>query len=71
MCGIIGYVGKEKAAPHLLKGIKKLEYRGYDSVGMATFDDGFHVKKDVGEVDTVDKKVHFLELPDFHMISRQ
>ena len=69
MCGIIGYVGKEKAASHLLKGIKKLEYRGYDSVGMVTFDDGFHVKKDVGEVDIVDKKVHFLELPGIMGIS--
>src|SRR3989338_6598125 len=63
MCGIIGYVGKEDATSHLLRGIKKLEYRGYDSVGMATFDGKLHIKKDVGEIDVVDKKVHFLDMP--------
>ena len=35
MCGIIGYVGKENAAPILIEGLKRLEYRGYDSVGIA------------------------------------
>ena len=50
MCGIIGFVGKEQAAPMLLNSIKRLEYRGYDSVGMATLHDGaFTIKKDVGE----------------------
>ena len=34
MCGIVGYVGKEQAAPILLDGLSKLEYRGYDSAGM-------------------------------------
>lgn len=38
MCGIVGYVGKEQAAPILLDGLSKLEYRGYDSAGMAVFD---------------------------------
>ena len=38
MCGIVGYVGKEQAAPFLLDGLSKLEYRGYDSSGIATFD---------------------------------
>ncbi|MCM8780796.1 MAG: class II glutamine amidotransferase, partial [Candidatus Omnitrophica bacterium] len=37
MCGIIGYIGKEKAQPILLNGLKRLEYRGYDSCGMATY----------------------------------
>ena len=35
MCGIIGYVGKKSAAPILLEGLRRLEYRGYDSAGMA------------------------------------
>ena len=38
MCGIVGYVGKKQAAPILLNGLKKLEYRGYDSAGVAVRD---------------------------------
>ena len=38
MCGIVGYTGKSQAAPILLDGLSKLEYRGYDSAGMAVFD---------------------------------
>ncbi len=38
MCGIVGYIGKEQAAPVILDGLSKLEYRGYDSAGMAIFD---------------------------------
>lgn len=50
MCGIIGYVGDRRASPILFKGLKKLEYRGYDSAGMATSGSGIHLKKVVGEV---------------------
>jgi glucosamine--fructose-6-phosphate aminotransferase (isomerizing) len=39
MCGIIGYTGEEPAAPILLDGLSKLEYRGYDSAGVAVFAD--------------------------------
>ena len=35
LCGIVGYIGKEQAAPILLDGLQKLEYRGYDSAGVA------------------------------------
>ena len=42
MCGIVGYVGKSKASPVLIKGLLKLEYRGYDSAGIATIE-GDHI----------------------------
>lgn len=38
MCGIVGYIRKKQAAPILLKGLEKLEYRGYDSAGIAVRD---------------------------------
>lgn len=40
MCGIVGYIGKSHAAPILINGLKRLEYRGYDSAGIAAFDSG-------------------------------
>ena len=38
MCGIVGYSGEQQAAPILLEGLSKLEYRGYDSAGVAVLD---------------------------------
>ena len=40
MCGIVGYIGREQAAPILLEGLSRLEYRGYDSAGVAVYDQG-------------------------------
>ena len=40
MCGIVGIIGKEDATPLLIEGLKRLEYRGYDSAGVATIDNG-------------------------------
>ncbi len=56
MCSIICYRGKDKAAPLLINALKRLEYRGYDSVGIATIADGkILIKKGVGKVEEVDK----------------
>lgn len=38
MCGIVGFIGRQQAAPILLDGLSKLEYRGYDSAGLAVYD---------------------------------
>src|SRR4051812_33701421 len=56
MCGIVGYVGKRPAVDILLKGLKRLEYRGYDSAGIAVFRDGkIDVKKSKGKLENVEK----------------
>jgi glucosamine--fructose-6-phosphate aminotransferase (isomerizing) len=50
MCGIVAYIGKKQAYPVILKGLKRLEYRGYDSAGVALINDGLHVYKKQGKV---------------------
>lgn len=50
MCGIIGYTGHRPSLPILVEGLKRLEYRGYDSAGVAVAEDGIVVHKDQGEV---------------------
>ena len=64
MCGIVGCILKDKdAAPILLECVKKLEYRGYDSVGIATSSRGLSIKKDQGKIDEVDEKLQITDLP--------
>lgn len=59
MCGIVGYVGESQAAPILLEGLSKLEYRGYDSAGMAVFDgEKIHVKKTTGRLKVLSELTH-------------
>jgi len=51
MCGIVGYIGKDQAAPIVLDGLAKLEYRGYDSAGMAVFDgEKIRTRKAIGRL---------------------
>jgi glucosamine--fructose-6-phosphate aminotransferase (isomerizing) len=51
MCGIVGYIGPRNSTPIILEGLKKLEYRGYDSAGIAVVDDGeIHVRRDAGKL---------------------
>jgi len=50
MCGIVAYIGPKPAKPLLLEGLKRLEYRGYDSAGMAVVNSGLHMARTVGRV---------------------
>jgi glucosamine--fructose-6-phosphate aminotransferase (isomerizing) len=63
MCGIIGYIGSKKASSVLLKGLINLEYRGYDSAGMAVLDSkGIVCKKGVGKIEEINRRLNFLDL---------
>src|SRR5712672_1102945 len=58
MCGIVGYVGRAHATPILLDGLRRLEYRGYDSAGLAIIDGGqFDTRKCAGRIATLEKLV--------------
>ncbi len=61
MCGIVGYIGREQAAPILLEGLSRLEYRGYDSAGLAVFDanrDALAVYKAKGRLQVLSGQLH-------------
>src|SRR5947209_1487826 len=57
MCGIVGYVGRQEAAPLVLEGLRRLEYRGYDSAGLATLNGGLHLRKKAGRVAELGKEL--------------
>ncbi|MEM0482218.1 MAG: glutamine--fructose-6-phosphate transaminase (isomerizing) [Nitrososphaerota archaeon] len=64
MCGIVGYAGAESAAPILLRALRRLEYRGYDSAGVATVYAGeVVVRKDVGRVDEINARLKLESMP--------
>lgn len=67
MCGIAGYIGKQQAAPVILDGLSKLEYRGYDSAGIAVFDgEKIHMEKAAGRLRVLDELTqHGRLLPGF------
>lgn len=58
MCGIVGYIGKKPVVPILVEGLKKLEYRGYDSAGIAVLEeDGIRIAKSVGKLAVLEEKL--------------
>src|SRR3989338_3839698 len=59
MCGIVGYIGNNQAEEVLLDGLKRLEYRGYDSAGIAIIDSKkIEVRRSIGKLVNLEQKVH-------------
>ena len=58
MCGIVGYIGDDEAAPILLESLKRLEYRGYDSAGVVTLkNNDFNLSRSVGKLSNLINQV--------------
>ncbi len=59
MCGIVGYIGPKNATPIIMNGLKRLEYRGYDSAGIAVLENGgIEVRRDAGKLERLSQLVH-------------
>src|SRR6185295_17152322 len=60
MCGIVAYVGRKIAQPLLIEGLKRLEYRGYDSAGIAVIDDRgqLHIRKSAGRISVLESSMN-------------
>ncbi|UCD93126.1 MAG: class II glutamine amidotransferase, partial [Methanobacteriota archaeon] len=61
MCGIVGYTGHRRAQPILLESLKKLEYRGYDSAGIAAYGEELALHKNKGEIAELEKALPEIE----------
>ncbi|MEK7314895.1 MAG: glutamine--fructose-6-phosphate aminotransferase, partial [Candidatus Eisenbacteria bacterium] len=60
MCGIVGYVGEQQSLPILLEGLRRLEYRGYDSAGVAILNgSGLKIEKAAGKISVLEKQIEF------------
>ncbi|MCU0822067.1 MAG: glutamine--fructose-6-phosphate transaminase (isomerizing) [Spirochaetes bacterium] len=62
MCGIIGYIGNKSSAEIIINGLKRLEYRGYDSAGIALVNGDIHVSKKKGKIAELEKQVDYKKL---------
>ncbi len=64
MCGIIGYIGDKRPEKILIEGLKKLEYRGYDSAGIALFNNEVQIIKSLGKISNLEDKINNTDLID-------
>lgn len=67
MCGITGYIGNKNAAEIIVNGLKRLEYRGYDSAGVALLNNDLFVAKKKGKISVLENTLDYRELQDYHV----